>query len=144
MRLPTEDVISPQLLADSLNVERRYLAELLGVSRDTLDAPSRLTYDIFRRRREISIEAFTFPDELLPINPFGGMTQQVAAQAAELAQHPAANAVEYDELAEADRRLRALDAASHRQHARRNAPRLYLASLRDRAHASDPRASRRG
>jgi uncharacterized protein (DUF885 family) len=94
-RIPTQDVISPQLLADSLDIERRYLAELLGVSRDMLDAPSRLTYDIFRRRREISIEAFTFPDELLPLNPFGGMTQQVAAQASELAQHPAANVHEY-------------------------------------------------
>jgi uncharacterized protein (DUF885 family) len=93
---PAEDVIAPQMLADSLNVERRYLAELLGVSRDTLDAPSRLTYDIFRRWREINIEAFTFPDELLPINPFGGMTQQMAAQATELAQHPEANALEYE------------------------------------------------
>jgi uncharacterized protein (DUF885 family) len=95
-RVPTELVIAPQLLADSLNVERRYLAELLGVSRDALDAPSRLTYDIFRRWREISIEAFTFPDELLPINPFGGMTQRFAAQATELARHPAANASEYE------------------------------------------------
>jgi uncharacterized protein (DUF885 family) len=96
-RIPAQDVISPQLLADSLDLERRYLAELLGVSRDMLDAPSRLTYDIFRRRREISIEGFSFPDELLPLNPFGGMTQQVAAQASELAQHPAANVVEYDD-----------------------------------------------
>jgi uncharacterized protein (DUF885 family) len=95
-RLPTEDAIAPQLLADSLNIERRYLAELLEVSRDTLDAPSRLTYDIFRRRREIDIEAFTFPNELLPINPFGGVTQQSAAQATDLAQHPAANAVGYE------------------------------------------------
>jgi uncharacterized protein (DUF885 family) len=91
-----EDGISPQSLADSLNVERRYLGEVLGVSRDTLDAPSRLTYDIFRRRREMSIEAFTFPNELLPVDPFGGMTQQIAAQAAELAQHPAANGSGYE------------------------------------------------
>jgi uncharacterized protein (DUF885 family) len=93
---PAADVIEPQMLADSLNVERRYLAELLGVSRDTLDAPSRLTYDIFRRWREIDIEVFTFPDELLPINPFGGMTQQMAAQATELARHPEATALEYE------------------------------------------------
>ena len=78
-----------------MSIERRYLAELLSVSRDTLDAPSRLTYDIFRRRRELKIEAFTFPNELLPINPFGGMTQQVAAQARELARNPAANAADY-------------------------------------------------
>jgi uncharacterized protein (DUF885 family) len=93
---PTENVIAPQLLADSLDVERRYLVELLGVSRDTLDAPSRLTYDIFRRWREIGIEAYTFPRELLPINPFGGMTQQFAMQAAQLAQHPPANAAGYE------------------------------------------------
>jgi uncharacterized protein (DUF885 family) len=79
-----------------LNIEQRYLAELLGVSRDTLDEPSRLSYDIFRRRREISIEGFTFPDELLPINPFGGNTQQIAAQATELAQHPASNVLGYE------------------------------------------------
>ena len=91
-----EEGISPQLLADSLNIERRYLGELLGVSRDTLDAPSRLTYDIFRRRREMSIEGFTFPDELLPINPFGGMTQQFAAQAAEMAQRHPASASDYE------------------------------------------------
>jgi uncharacterized protein (DUF885 family) len=95
-RLPTEDVISPQLLADSLDIERRYLAELLGVARDSLDAPSRLTYDIFRMRREIGVEAFTYPDELLPINPFGGLTQQFAAQATQLAQHPTASAIEYE------------------------------------------------
>lgn len=94
-RVPTENAIAPQILADSLNIERRYLAEILGVSRDALDEPSKLTYDIFRRRREISIEGFTFPNELLPINPFGGMTQQLAAQAAEMERHPGATAAEY-------------------------------------------------
>jgi len=94
--LPTENAISPQILADSLNIERRYLAEVLGVSRDALDAPARLTYDIFRRRREIAIESFTFPGELLPINPFGGMTRELAAQAAELVQHPGATASQYE------------------------------------------------
>jgi uncharacterized protein (DUF885 family) len=93
--LPAENAISPQILADSLNIERRYLAEVLEVSRDALDAPSKLTYDIFRRRREISIEGFTFPNELLPINPFGGMTQQLAAQALEMEQHPGATAAAY-------------------------------------------------
>ena len=133
-----------KLLADSLSIERRYLAELLGVSRDALDAPSRLTYDIFRRRREISIEAFTFPNELLPINPFGGMTQQIAAQAAELARHPGANAADYANW------LKRIDdyvlwtqqaTANMREGMRRG---YTIAPLRDRAHASDPRASRRG
>ncbi len=78
-----------------MNIERRYLAELLSVPRDSLDVPSRLNYDIFRRRRETAIEGFTFPGELLPINPFGGMVQQVAAKAENLAQHPFANGAGY-------------------------------------------------
>ncbi len=88
--------ISPQLLADSLNVERRYLAEVLGVARDGLDADSRLTYDIFRRQRELAIEGFTFPAELLPINPFRGMPLELAAAAAETDQYPLASAAEFD------------------------------------------------
>jgi uncharacterized protein (DUF885 family) len=94
--LPTEAVISPQILADSLNIERRYLAEVLGVARDALDAPSRLTYDIFRRRREIAIESFTFPNELLPINPFDGMTAEFAVQAAEMERRPGASGPQYE------------------------------------------------
>ncbi|HEX3397338.1 MAG TPA: DUF885 domain-containing protein [Steroidobacteraceae bacterium] len=94
--LPAENAISPQILADSLSIERRYLAEVQNVARDALDAPSRLTYDIFRKQRETNIEGFTFPKELLPINPFGGMTQELAAQAAEMEQHPGATASQYE------------------------------------------------
>ncbi len=142
--MPTENVISPQFLADSLNIERRYLAELLGVSRDTLDAPSRLTYDIFRRRREIGIEAFTFPDELLPINPFGGMTQQFAAQAAELAQHPAAAAGEYDNwLTRIDDYVLWTQQATANMRAGMRRGYTSPRSVID-ADASDPRASWRG
>jgi uncharacterized protein (DUF885 family) len=66
------------------------------VPRESLDAASRLTYDIFVRQRELLIEGFTFPSELMPINPFGGIPQQFAAQALELAAHPPASAAEYE------------------------------------------------
>lgn len=95
-RVDTEDVIAPQSLADALNVERRYLAEALGVARDGLDADSRLTYDIFRRQRELAIEGFTFPSELLPLNPFGGMPLELAAAAADAGQIPLTSAAEFD------------------------------------------------
>ena len=94
--LPTDNAIAPQVLADSLSIERRYLAEIESVARDGLDAKSRLSYDIFRRQREILIEGFTFPSELLPIDPFGGMPQQLLAYAVELAARPATNAGEYE------------------------------------------------
>jgi uncharacterized protein (DUF885 family) len=95
-RIATEDVIAPQLLADALNIERRYLAEVLGVARDGLDADSRLTYDIFTRHRELAIEGFTFPAELLPINPFGGMPLRFAAAAADTGQYPLTSAAQFD------------------------------------------------
>jgi uncharacterized protein (DUF885 family) len=91
-----DNAISPQFLADSLSIERRYLAEVLNVPRDGLDASSRLTYDIFKRQRELNIEGFVFPAELLPINPFGGTPQQFAAQALSLAQHPQGSAADYE------------------------------------------------
>jgi uncharacterized protein (DUF885 family) len=94
--LPLENAISPQSLADSFEIERRYLAEILAVPRDRLDANSRLTYDIFKRRRELAIEGFTFPAELLPMNPFGGMPQQLAALAADADQHPLKSVAQYD------------------------------------------------
>jgi uncharacterized protein (DUF885 family) len=61
--------ISAQFLADSLALERRYLAAVLGVPSVDLDADSRLTYDLFRRARELAIQSYTYPSELLPVNP---------------------------------------------------------------------------
>jgi uncharacterized protein (DUF885 family) len=88
--LPFDDAISPQLLADSLDVERRYLAEALAVGSEHLDADTRLTYEIFIRERRIAIEGFTFPAELLPMNPFDGRPQRLEAFAAGTALHPLA------------------------------------------------------
>ena len=91
-----ENQISPQLLANSLSIERRYLAEVDGVERESLDAASRLTYDIFKRQRELLIEGFTYPSELLPVNPFWGAPQRFAARAERLARQPRASAADYE------------------------------------------------
>jgi uncharacterized protein (DUF885 family) len=61
--------VSAQFLADSAALERRYLAALLALPSVNLDADSRLTYDLFRRARELAIESYTYPSELLPVNP---------------------------------------------------------------------------
>ena len=84
---PAED-ISPQSLADSLDLERRYLAEVSSVPRSSLNVDAKLTYDIFRRERALAIEGFTYPLELLPVNPYDGMPQQFALMAA-AAEHQA-------------------------------------------------------
>jgi uncharacterized protein (DUF885 family) len=78
---PPADAISQQTMADALDIERRYLANVVGIPRATLDADSKLTYDIFLRERELAIESFTYPSELMPVNPYGGVPQEFALMA---------------------------------------------------------------
>jgi uncharacterized protein (DUF885 family) len=87
-RTSRADRLSAQQMADSLAAERRYLAEVLAVPRAGLDAEARLTYDIFKRQRELDIEGFTYPAELMPVNPFEGPWLQLALSAEDTAQHP--------------------------------------------------------
>jgi uncharacterized protein (DUF885 family) len=95
--IPVEDVIDTQTLADALNVERRFLAQIAGVPRERLDAAARLNLDIFERRRETLIEGLTYPGELMPLNPFGGPLVRLALETEEIAQHPLAAAADYDQ-----------------------------------------------
>jgi uncharacterized protein (DUF885 family) len=91
-----QNAISPQSLADSLDLERHSLAELLSVPRDRLDFNAKLTFDIFKRQRELAIEGFTYPAELLPVDPFGGMPLQLAALAAATDQQPLLSSADYE------------------------------------------------
>jgi uncharacterized protein (DUF885 family) len=70
--------ISPQFLADSLDLERRYREALLAVPRSALDAESQLTYDTFKRERDVAIEGYTYPSELMPVNPFRSVPLEFA------------------------------------------------------------------
>ena len=89
--------LSPQFLADSLSLERRFLAEVLAVPRAGLDADAGLTYDIFKRRLELDIEGLTYPAELLPVDPFDAIPLQFARAAADTQQHPLKTAKDYEQ-----------------------------------------------
>src|SRR6202789_1639956 len=88
--------LTAQFMADSLGLERRYLAEVLAVPRAGLDPDAKLTYDIFKRQREVEIQGFTYPDELMPVNPFDGMPWQFARAAAALGQGSLGSAKDYE------------------------------------------------
>ncbi len=88
--------ISAQFLADSLALERGYLREVLELPRLRLDADSRLTYDVFRRERELAVESFTYPSELLPVNPFRSMPQLFAQTGAGAGQYAILSAKDYE------------------------------------------------
>jgi uncharacterized protein (DUF885 family) len=88
--------LAAQFLADSLGLERRFLTEILAVPRAGLDTDSGLTYDIFKRQRELDIEGFTYPGELLPVNPFDAMPLRFARQAADPGRRPFSTAKDYE------------------------------------------------
>jgi uncharacterized protein (DUF885 family) len=92
---PAEN-IAPQSLADSLAIERRYLASVAAVPRPSLDAQSKLTYDIFARGRALAVEGFTYPLELMPINPYEGMPQAFALSAPGAERLAISSAEEYE------------------------------------------------
>jgi uncharacterized protein (DUF885 family) len=85
---PLPGVIESQALADELAIERRYLDALKAIPRDGLDADGKLNYDIFQRRRELAVEGFTYPEELLPLHPFHGLPLQLALIGLESGQRP--------------------------------------------------------
>lgn len=75
-RLP--NFLSPQYRAAQLAFERAWLARIRSVDRSGLDRPQRLNYEIFVRDRENAIEAAHYPGELIPINPFYSLPNQLA------------------------------------------------------------------
>jgi uncharacterized protein (DUF885 family) len=70
--------ISAQFLADSLALERRYLDAVAALPLERLPADAQLTYDLFKRERELAVESFTYPAELLPVNPFRSVPLEFA------------------------------------------------------------------
>jgi len=88
--------ISAQFLADSLALERRYLAAALALPRSSLDAESRVTYDIFTRERELAVASFTYPSELLPVNPARSMPLLFAQTGTGAGQYAVLSAKDFD------------------------------------------------
>ncbi|HTE43144.1 MAG TPA: DUF885 domain-containing protein [Steroidobacteraceae bacterium] len=88
--------ISEQWLADSLAVERDYLARLREIEPDSLDDASRLTYDVFKDGRELSIAGAVFQSELLPISQFQSTAALFAQMGSGSSIHPFATTADYD------------------------------------------------
>ena len=88
--------ISPQFLADSLDLERRYLAAVEALPRARVPENQQLTYELFRRERELAVESFTYPAELLPVNPFRSVPLEFARMGAGDGPYAVLNAKDYD------------------------------------------------
>lgn len=88
--------ISPDHIAKSLALEKKYLAQIGSVDAGRLQGQDRLTHAIFKRVRETSIEGFEFPGHLLPISQFGGTPQFLAQMGAGTGLQPFKTTQDYD------------------------------------------------
>ncbi len=89
--------IGPQYLADTLALEREYLKKLETIDPDKLAGQARLTYDIFKLDRDLAIDGFRFPGELLPINQSFGIPSLFAQMGAAGGLHPFATVKNYED-----------------------------------------------
>lgn len=64
--------VSTKSLSDSLALEKKYLARLKKISATRLNDQDLLTYQIFKRDREMGVEEAQFPNHLLPLNQMSG------------------------------------------------------------------------
>jgi uncharacterized protein (DUF885 family) len=88
--------ISARFLADSLALERRYLDAVTALPRGRLPADQQLTYDLFKREREVAVESFTYPAELAPVNPFRSVPLEFARTGAGTGPYAILGAKDFD------------------------------------------------
>ncbi|HEY4644714.1 MAG TPA: DUF885 domain-containing protein [Steroidobacteraceae bacterium] len=89
--------IGPKYLADSLALDQKYLEQLKSIDPAALSGQARLTYDIFKLDREMSIEGYRFPNELLPINQSFSLPSLFAQMGAASGVQPFATVKDYDD-----------------------------------------------
>ena len=64
------DYLSMSWMADSLGIEQEALEKLQAIDRKKLTGEDLVTYEAFKRQRELSIGGYRYPSELLAINQF--------------------------------------------------------------------------
>lgn len=62
--------IGPEHRNASLALEKTYLEALGKIGSKELRGQDLLSYEVFKRRREVAIEGFRFPSHLIPVNQF--------------------------------------------------------------------------
>ncbi len=90
--------IGPEWRERALATERRYLAGLADIDVSALSSQARLTHDVFKSRREIIIEGFRFPQQLLPIDQFNNPAADFAVLGSGSGAHPFATLKDYEDF----------------------------------------------
>jgi uncharacterized protein (DUF885 family) len=90
--------IAPDVIEQEKQFERDYLARIQTIDRARLAPQEQLSYDIFRSDRELEIEGFRFPGELLPLNQFYSTPNQFAQLGSGNGMQPFKTVKDYDDF----------------------------------------------
>jgi len=90
------DYVSERWMADWLAIEQEALEKLRAIDPARLTGEDLLTYESFKYGREIAIEGFRYPSELLPVNQFGGLHTYFAVLGSGAGAHPFKTTQDYD------------------------------------------------
>ena len=90
------DYVSMSWMADSLGIEQESLEQLQAIDRKQLTGEDLVTYDAFKRQRELGIGGYRYPSELLAINPFANWPTVFAQLGSGQGAHPFRTTRDYD------------------------------------------------
>jgi uncharacterized protein (DUF885 family) len=90
------DYVSLAWMADSLAIEQEALEKLQTVDSRKLAGEDLVTYEAFKRGREINVEGYRFPSELLPVQQFSNLASAFAVAGSGQGIQPFRTAHDYD------------------------------------------------
>ena len=90
--------IAPEVIEQERKLERDFLARIATIDRGQLAPAEQLSYDIFKADRELEIEGFRFPAELLPLNQFYSTPNLFAQLGSGNGLHPFKTVKDYDDF----------------------------------------------
>ena len=89
---------SPEYIAAATAMDQEFLRRLLKIDRGVLSYQDQLSYDLFRIKREQSLEGRQFPSHLQPINQFYAITSSFVQLGSGTSVHPFKTVKDYDDF----------------------------------------------
>lgn len=89
---------SPEYRAAAVSMNEEFLERLLEIDRDQLDYQDQLSYDLFRIKRQQSLEGYRFPSHLAPVNQFYSLTSTFVQLGSGSSAHPFKTVKDYDDF----------------------------------------------
>jgi uncharacterized protein (DUF885 family) len=89
--------LAPEFERESRSFEQKYLDRARAIGTEGLTGQDRLSYDVFTLNRESALEAFEFPERLLPVDQFYNIANSFAQFGSGQSAQPFATVKDYDD-----------------------------------------------